>query len=144
MSHNTRAQHARSVTIDEGTTHRMSPVRLPRRTRTISALALVAGAATLSLAGCTSAGSVDGAYIKIAETSGISSAWVIKGDSIQFVNGSCSQYDLDDEPAFSQRGSHAHHRSRERRQLCSRLVRGQDRLRLGWSWGFHPRRLRDR
>lgn len=83
MSHNTRAQHARSVTIDEGTTHRMSPVRLPRRTRTISALALVAGAATLSLAGCTSAGSVDGAYIKIAETSGISSAWVIKGDSIR-------------------------------------------------------------
>ena len=144
MSHNTRAQHARSVTIDEGTTHRMSPVRLPRRTRTISALALVAGAATLSLAGCTSAGSVDGAYIKIAETSGISSAWVIKGDSIQFVNGSCSQYDLDDEPAFLSEGL----------TRITDPVSG-DNYALAWYedktgfvWGghgdFHPRRLRER
>lgn len=52
------------------------------------------------LAGCASAGSnFDGTYVKIAETSGISSAWIVKGDSIQYVNGSCGQYNLDHEPA---------------------------------------------
>lgn len=65
----------------------------------ISALILTIGSATVALAGCSSASSVDGTYIKVAETSGISSAWIVEGDSIQYVNGSCSQYDLDHEPS---------------------------------------------
>lgn len=77
----------------------MIPARVPRRIRTISAFILTIGAATIVLAGCSSVSSVDGTYIKAAETSGISSAWIVEGDSIQYVNGSCSQYDLDREPA---------------------------------------------
>ncbi|WP_226533980.1 hypothetical protein [Microbacterium paraoxydans] len=70
-----------------------------RPIRAMCAMILVVGAVAASLSGCSSASSVDGNYIKIAETSGISSAWIVEGDSIQYVNGSCSQYDLDHEPA---------------------------------------------
>lgn len=93
----------------------MSTTIASRRIRTIAALVLVTAAFTLGMTGCASddaagtgddgtSGSttrenVDGTYIKIAETSGISSAWIVEGDSIQYVNGSCSQYNLDHEPA---------------------------------------------
>lgn len=70
-----------------------------RPIRAVCAMILVASGTTASLAGCSSASSADGNYIKMAETSGISSAWIIQGDSIRYVNGSCSQYDLDHEPA---------------------------------------------
>lgn len=70
-----------------------------RPTRAVCTMILVVGGVAASLVGCSSASSVDGNYIKIAETSGISSAWIVRGDSIQYVNGSCSQYDLDHEPA---------------------------------------------
>lgn len=70
-----------------------------RPIRAVCARILVVGGVAASLVGCSSASSVDGNYIKIAETSGISSAWIVEGDSIQFVNGSCGQCDLDHEPA---------------------------------------------
>ncbi|MFT4213357.1 MAG: hypothetical protein QM622_01070 [Microbacterium sp.] len=60
---------------------------------------LVGSAVGASLTGCSSSSNVDGTYVKVAETSGISSAWIVKGDSIQYVNGSCSQYNLDHEPS---------------------------------------------
>lgn len=59
-----------------------------RPIRAVCAMILVFGGVTASLSGCWSASSVDGNYIKIAETSGISSAWIVQGDSIQYVNGS--------------------------------------------------------
>lgn len=70
-----------------------------RSIRFAAAALLLAGVLGVSLAGCSGAPSIDGTYIKVAETSGISSAWIVKGDSIQYVNGSCSQYNLDHEPA---------------------------------------------
>lgn len=77
----------------------MNAARVPRTVRTISALLLTVCAATAALAGCSSTSNVDGTYIKVAETSGISSAWIVEGDSIQYVNGSCSQYNLEHESA---------------------------------------------
>lgn len=77
----------------------MNTARSPHGFRTISALVLTLGAATVALASCSSASNVDGTYVKVAETSGISSAWIVEGDSVQYVNGSCSQYNLDHEPA---------------------------------------------
>lgn len=77
----------------------MNTARSPRTVRSISALIVTIGGATVSFAGCSSAPGIDGTYIKVAETSGISSAWIVKGDSIQYVNGSCSQYDLENEPS---------------------------------------------
>jgi len=77
----------------------MNTARSPHGFRTISALVLTLGAATVALASCSSASSADGTYVKVAETSGISSAWIVEGDSIRYVNGSCSQYNLDHEPA---------------------------------------------
>lgn len=92
----------------------MSTTTASRRIRTIAALLLTSAAVALGVTGCAtgddagsggagSSGSttanVDGTYVKVAETSGISSAWIVEGDSIQYVNGSCSQYDLDHEPA---------------------------------------------
>lgn len=77
----------------------MNTARVPRRVRTITTMILFAGVVASALVGCTADPGVDGVYIKVAETSGISSAWIVEGDSIQYVNGSCSQYNLDHEPA---------------------------------------------
>lgn len=77
----------------------MNAARVTRRVRTITTMILFVGAVAPTLAGCAAGPGVDGVYVKVAETSGISSAWIVEGNSIKYVNGSCSQYNLDHEPA---------------------------------------------
>lgn len=80
----------------------MSNVRTRSGIRTTVVPILTTSVLALGLAGCAGGSAtldrayanVDGAYVKVAETSGISSACIIEGDSATYVNGSCDRYSL--------------------------------------------------
>lgn len=72
----------------------MNAARSPRRVRTITAL-ILAGAATISLAGCSSTPSTDGAYVEVDSDGGVDSVWVLEGDSARFANAYCDSLDTD-------------------------------------------------
>lgn len=72
----------------------MNTARAPRGSRTISAL-ILAGTATISLAGCSAAVSTDGTYVEIDSEGGVDSVWVLDGDSARFANAYCDSLDTD-------------------------------------------------
>lgn len=73
----------------------MNDARDPHRIRTFVAILLLAGAATVSLAGCSSTPNSDGAYVEIDSDGGIDSVWVFEGDEARFANASCDDLKSD-------------------------------------------------
>lgn len=73
----------------------MNDARDLHRFRTFVATVLLAGAATVSLAGCSSTPDSDGAYVEIDPDGGIDSVWVLEGDEARFANVNCEDFESD-------------------------------------------------